>query len=83
MFTSQTTVRRHGTPARRSRWLAAPACALALLMLAGNAAAVPLVRDDARSTRLVEPGPDPVLASNWLLPFKLATPAGYSVLVFG
>jgi len=51
MFTAQTLVRRHGMPSRRSRWLAAPACALALL--AGNVAAVQLVGDDTRYAPLV------------------------------
>ena len=53
MFTAQTLVRRHGMPSRRSRWLAAPACALVLMLLAGNVAAVQLVGDDTRYAPLV------------------------------
>jgi hypothetical protein len=82
VFTSHAPALRDRNHAHFSRRLAAPACAIAMaVLLAGNVAAIELVRED--DGPLATPRPNPVLDSGWLLPFKLATTAGYHVLVYG
>ena len=84
MFNVHATGPRHGIPSRRNRRIFGAACSVALaVLLTGNVAAFQLTRDDWGSGPLVEPGPTPVLGSSQLLSLKLATTAGYNVLVFG
>ena len=66
-----------------SRRLSALACALTLaVLLTGNVAARQLDRDDTGQAPLVTPRLNVVTSSQWTR-FKLATPAGHTILVYG
>ncbi len=84
MFTGIATVQRHGTRARLGRRIAASASALALVMLlTGNVAASRLERDDQGNGALVTPRLNPTVVSRQWISLKLATSAGYRILVYG
>jgi hypothetical protein len=68
----------------RARRLSGAACAVTLaVLLTGNVAAVQLDREDRGDAVLVTPRHNQLIASSQWMTFKLATTAGYRVLVFG
>jgi hypothetical protein len=84
MFKVQTINSRPEARGQRRRRLAATASALALtVLLAGNVAARQLARDDGGSAALVTPKLDSRSVAGLQFKLKLATTAGYRILVFG
>jgi hypothetical protein len=66
------------------RRLSALACALTLaILLTGNVAAFQPERDNTGPATLVTPKLIPANGSSQWVRFKLATPAGHQVLVYG
>jgi hypothetical protein len=82
VFTGKGTVQGRGTRAQLGRRLGASVSAVALaVLLTGNVAARPLDREDHGSGALVSPRLNSSISGQWTK-FKLATHAGYRVLVF-
>jgi hypothetical protein len=81
MFTIHAPVLRHGKSTQATRRVSAIVSALvSVLLLAGNVAAVQLAGDDNRTTPIVTPKLETRIADLHLR-FKLATKAGYEILV--
>jgi hypothetical protein len=84
MSTRIATAKQRGTKPQLGRRIAASASALTLaVLLTGNVAAAPLPWEDHGHGALVTPRLDPTVISRHWTRLKLATPAGYKILVYG